>query len=152
MRDSAAFLSTGNDSPVNIDSSTLNAVALISMASATIRSPSLTNITSPTTTSLLGIRTCTPSRNTSASGSAISFNLDNACSVRRSCNTVIKTTMTSEADKATASRNSPKKIYMLHAANSSKNMGSESTSRTIKGRLRTLFPGNSFAPCAVSRA
>ena len=58
----AVALSTGSDSPVRIDSSTLSAVALRSTPSAGTRSPSRSSTTSPTTTSRPAMRCSTPSR------------------------------------------------------------------------------------------
>ena len=78
-------LSTGRDSPVNIDSSTFRFLSTTSTASADTLSPILTVIISPGTSSLEGISFSFPSRTTQTLGMSIHFKAFNALSALYSC-------------------------------------------------------------------
>ena len=99
--------STGSDSPVSSDSSSIRSFAATSRASAGTRSPSSSRIRSPRTTSAPAIRVRTPSRTTTALGLDRSRNASSARSERRSCRTVISITTMMEAPSIRASRTSP---------------------------------------------
>jgi hypothetical protein len=66
----SARLLRGRDSPVSVDSSTCSSVASTSRPSAATRSPALSAMTSPTTTSSAGRSRTWPSRRTRAVGAS----------------------------------------------------------------------------------
>ena len=80
----AARLRTGTDSPVSSDSSTDRSLASSTRASAGTRSPSRNSTRSPGTTSRPAMRTCCPSRTTSARGLDRSRRASSARSLLRS--------------------------------------------------------------------
>ena len=79
------LFSTARLSPVRALSSALRLAFSISLPSAGIISPASSRITSPTTSSLAGSCTVTPSRNTFASGQASFFKLCRDCSAFTVC-------------------------------------------------------------------
>ena len=79
------LFSTARLSPVRALSSTLRLAFSINLPSAGIISPASRRITSPTTSSLAGSCTATPSRNTFASGPASFFKLCRDCSAFTVC-------------------------------------------------------------------
>jgi hypothetical protein len=99
--------STGSDSPVSSDSSTMKSLTATSWASAGTRSPSASSSRSPRTTAAPAMRCATPSRTTVARGLDKSRSASSARSVLRCCTIVIARMTRTDAASTSASRTSP---------------------------------------------
>ena len=100
-------LRTATDSPVSSDSSTNKSCDDNKVASAATRSPSVTIIISPRTTSRPAMCTRKPSRMTKARGLAKLRSASNTFSLRDSCTMVIATDKHANTNKNRASKRSP---------------------------------------------
>ena len=141
---------TGTASPVNSDS-LASSWPSRRIASAAMRSPSCSTSRSPSTTSRPAMRTSSPSRRTSARGDERSRKDSSARWVLRSWTRVMPiTTITAESRKI-ASAMSPRARYSPPATSSIRNIGSVTTSRTMRKNDFGSVPGRLFGPSAARR-